>query len=64
MTDIPIARILTIDYLPNTRTVTVLCPHCDDQHTHGWPYGDANIGHRHAHCSPSNPGYEISIHRR
>jgi hypothetical protein len=64
MTDIPIARIQTISYGETSRFVTVECPHCDEQHTHGWPYGDANVGHRLAHCTPGNPGYEISIHRR
>ena len=34
----------------DTRLVTIRCPWCDRKHTHGWPYGETEIGHRVAHC--------------
>ena len=40
--------------------ITVLCPYCRKQHTHGY---SLETCHKNAHCSPEfqpNPGYRIS----
>lgn len=41
------------------RIVEVACPFCHRKHTHGWPVqdGDADPGHRIAHCGHGS--YEV-----
>lgn len=57
MTTLPTADILTVAYGTginrNIRTVTVRCPYCLEQHTHGWPPvdGETDPGYRAPHCS-------------
>lgn len=45
---------------PGAYLVTIQCPYCDREHTHGLPVGDATVGHRHSHCGRGN-GYDIAV---
>jgi hypothetical protein len=49
----PIAHILKVTPIDTTRLIIVRCPFpdCRRRHFHGWPYGDAEIGHRRADCT-------------
>lgn len=42
--------VLTVRPVRTTRLVVVQCPHCGRRHTHGWPFGDSEVGLRVAHC--------------
>lgn len=50
----PIARVLSVRELQDTRIVSVACPYCRRTHQHGWPWEAPDIGHRLAHCD--HPG--------
>lgn len=41
----------------DTRVVHIHCPYCPKDHTHAWPYGAREVGHRPAHCG--NAGSEL-----
>lgn len=49
--ELPIAELLRVEPVKTTRLVTVRCPFCPKNHTHGWPYGEATPGTRVAHCT-------------
>ena len=54
---VPIVAAASVHPTKSTRLVLVdPCPWCSKRHTHGWPYGDAEIGHRVAHCLHGSPG--------
>ncbi len=46
----PVARVLRVTPTGTTRLVVVQCPYCGREHTHGWPYGQAEVGARVGHC--------------
>lgn len=43
-----------------SRTVEIICPVCQSDHTHNWPLSESGIGYRAAGCNPSL-GYVIQI---
>lgn len=47
---------------PGAYIVTITCPYCHREHTHGLPVGDAEAGHRHSHCGQGN-GYFITAEK-
>lgn len=49
--DPPVARVVdTWTSRKGHRLIAVECPLCGRKHVHGWPWVDAIVGHRVAHC--------------
>lgn len=44
---------------PGAHVVTIQCPYCHREHSHGLPAGDTAAGHRLSHCGRGN-GYMIA----
>ena len=65
MKTLPTAPVLDIRPNPTYPGAVILvvgCPYCGKRHTHGEPRGlraDGDYGHRAAHCTSSNNGYNI-----
>jgi hypothetical protein len=57
----PTAEVVGISHDAETRSITVLCPHCGETHTHGWSreLGKMTTTHRQADCMRG--GYFITI---
>lgn len=59
---IPVATVLRVTpnaSAPGFYIVTVQCPHCSREHTHGAPDHTGHDGHRVAHCADPRPvGFE------
>lgn len=45
-----VAPVVRVTPTKTTRLIVVTCPFCGRPHTHGWPYGGGDPGHRVAHC--------------
>jgi hypothetical protein len=58
--DMPEAIVTEVS-VRTVRTVKVRCPHCGENHVHGWRIGTAAPGVRVSHCRRDRRSYLIVV---